>query len=69
MRSMVLYLHMHQPWRAQKYSIFDVGQDHNYFDDADWGSGTNNRRIFEKVTPSPLKKTLLLTLYNNKTLS
>ena len=50
MRSIVLYLHMHQPYRVKHYSIFAVGHDHDYWTDKDWYAGTNNERIFKKVT-------------------
>ena len=49
MRSIVLYLHMHQPYRVKHYSIFAVGHDHDYWTDKDWYAGTNNERIFKKV--------------------
>lgn len=49
MRSIVLYLHMHQPWRLKHYSIFSVSHDHDYWDEKDWYAGTNNERIFKKV--------------------
>lgn len=49
MRSIVLYLHMHQPYRLKQYSIFSVGHDHDYWNDKDWYAGTNNERIFKKV--------------------
>jgi len=49
MRSIVLYLHMHQPYRLKHYSIFSVGHDHDYWTEKDWYAGTNNERIFKKV--------------------
>lgn len=49
MRSIVLYLHMHQPWRLKHYSIFSVDHDHDYWTEKDWYAGTNNERIFKKV--------------------
>ncbi len=49
MRSIVLYMHMHQPYRVKHYNIFSVGHDHDYFTEKDWYAGTNNQRIFEKV--------------------
>ena len=36
MRAICLYLHMHQPWRYERYSIFDVAHDHNYWDEIDY---------------------------------
>ena len=50
MNSIVLYLHMHQPLRLKHYSIFSVGQSHDYWTEKDWYAGTNNERIFKKVT-------------------
>ncbi len=50
MKSIVLYLHMHQPYRVKHYSIFSVDHDHDYWTDKDWYAGSNNERIFKKVT-------------------
>lgn len=49
MKSIVLYLHMHQPYRVKHYSIFSVDHDHDYWIDKDWYTGTNNERVFKKV--------------------
>ena len=49
MSSIVLYLHMHQPYRVKHYNIFAVGHDHDYWTDKDWYAGTNNERVFKKV--------------------
>lgn len=49
MKSIVLYLHMHQPYRVKHYSIFSVDHDHDYWIDKDWYSGANNERVFKKV--------------------
>ena len=49
MKSIVLYLHMHQPYRVKYYSIFSVDHDHDYWTDKDWYTGSNNERIFKKV--------------------
>jgi len=48
-RGITLYLHVHQPWRVRKYSIFDTSLSHDYFDDPDMHSGQNNEQIFRKV--------------------
>ena len=47
-RGVVVYLHVHQPWRIKNYSIFDTATDHQYFND---GSETdrNNQKILRKV--------------------
>lgn len=47
-KSIVLYLHVHQPFRVRKYSVFEIGHDHNYFD-SDYQDPTNNERIVHKV--------------------
>jgi alpha-amylase len=41
---------MHQPYRVKHYSIFSVDHDHDYWTDKDWYAGSNNERIFKKVT-------------------
>ncbi|MBQ3468287.1 glycoside hydrolase family 57 protein [Candidatus Saccharibacteria bacterium] len=40
---------MHQPWRFERYSIFDISHDHNYWDEIDYYDKQNNERIFRKV--------------------
>lgn len=47
-RAIVLYLHVHQPYRVRHYSIFDAGVSHDYFD-ASYEDGTSNERIIHKV--------------------
>lgn len=47
-KSLVLYLHVHQPWRVRDYSIFDTAQRHEYFND-DSATDRNNGKVFEKV--------------------
>jgi alpha-amylase len=47
-KAVVLYLHVHQPYRVRHYTIFDTGQQHNYFDTA-YEDRTNNERILKKV--------------------
>lgn len=48
MKSIVLYLHVHQPYRIKHYTVFDSGVDHNYFD-ADYANQASNERILHKV--------------------
>lgn len=48
-RGIVLYLHVHQPLRVRKYSIFDTAEHHNYFDESDTTSDRNNERVLRKV--------------------
>lgn len=47
-RAIVLYLHVHQPYRVRPYTVFDIASDHNYFD-ADFNDRTSNQRILQKV--------------------
>jgi alpha-amylase len=47
-KAIVLYLHVHQPYRVRHYSIFDIATNHNYFT-ADYHDRTNNERIVHKV--------------------
>ncbi len=47
-KAIVLYLHVHQPYRVRHYSIFDAGVNHDYFD-AKYDEDTSNERIIHKV--------------------
>lgn len=64
--SIVLYLHVHQPWRVQPYTVFDTGVAHEYFTGADADARTNNEAIFQKVARKSYwpMTTLLLELLN-----
>ena len=59
MRAICLYLHIHQPVRYRQYSIFDVGNVSNYYDD-DYNGRQSNQRIFEKVTEKSYRPMLNL---------
>lgn len=48
-RGIVLYLHVHQPLRVRKYSIFDTAQHHDYFEEPDQSTDRNNERVLRKV--------------------
>ena len=48
MKAIVLYLHVHQPYRVRHYTIFDAGVDHRYFN-APYDDPTSNERIIHKV--------------------
>jgi alpha-amylase len=48
MKAIVLYLHVHQPYRIRHYSIFDSGVNHDYFDAA-YDDQESNERILHKV--------------------
>ena len=63
MRAICLYLHIHQPIRYREYSIFDVGNNSNYFND-DYNSRQNNERIFKKVAKKSYYPMLRLLLKN-----
>ena len=47
-KAIVLYLHVHQPYRVRHYTVFDSGVNHNYFDAAP-GERENNEDILKKV--------------------
>lgn len=47
-KSIVLYLHVHQPFRVRHYSVFDSGLRSDYFD-AEYHDRTSNERIMHKV--------------------
>ena len=47
-RGIVLYLHVHQPWRVRNYDIFDVASKHNYFSESA-SPDQDNELIFHKV--------------------
>jgi alpha-amylase len=47
-KAIVLYLHVHQPYRIKQYTIFDAGIDHDYFNPP-YDDRTNNQQILHKV--------------------
>jgi alpha-amylase len=47
-RDLVLYLHVHQPYRIKPYSVFAIGHDHDYFNRVD-DTDLNNERVFHRV--------------------
>ena len=64
MPSICIYFQVHQPLRIKKYKIFDVGNDHNYFNDQS-ESNLNNNRILAKVAEKsylPTNKLILKLL-------
>ena len=65
MLSVCLYFHVHQPYRIKRYRIFDVGHDHNYFNDSG-ESNLNNKRVLAKVVRKSYLPTndILLHLLN-----
>ncbi|MBW6440592.1 glycoside hydrolase family 57 protein [Patescibacteria group bacterium] len=48
MPSICFYFQVHQPHRIKKYSVFDIGNDHNYFEDANLKE-KGNKAVMEKV--------------------
>jgi alpha-amylase len=47
-KAIVLYLHVHQPYRVRHYTVFDTGASHDYFD-APYDHRTSNEQIIHKV--------------------
>ncbi|HEV2403478.1 MAG TPA: glycoside hydrolase family 57 protein [Candidatus Saccharimonadales bacterium] len=48
-KSIVLYLHVHQPYRVRPYTVFDIGVNHDYFSDSTPNALTNNAFIIRKI--------------------
>ncbi|MFZ1812442.1 MAG: glycoside hydrolase family 57 protein [Candidatus Saccharimonadales bacterium] len=48
-KSVVLYLHVHQPYRISPYSIFKAGYEHDYFSDERAKDSARNQTILKKV--------------------
>lgn len=48
MPSVCIYFQVHQPMRIKRYRVFDVGQNHNYFDDQS-ETNLNNKKVLDKV--------------------
>ena len=66
-KSIVLYLHVHQPYRIRHYTVFDAGNRHDYFD-AKFDEPTSNERILKKVAEKsylPTNRRLLKLLEDN----
>ena len=66
-KAIVLYLHAHQPYRIKHYTIFDISEDHHYFNDES-EKQTNNQKIIEKVAHKsylPTNKRLIKMLNEN----
>jgi alpha-amylase len=61
MPSVCFYFQVHQPYRTKKYRVFDVGHDHEYFNDKS-DRDINNEKILHKVATKcylPMNRTLL----------
>lgn len=66
-RAIVLYMHVHQPYRVGPYTIFDAGRRHDYFEAAA-GSRENNADIVRKVAQKsyiPTNETLMRMIETN----
>jgi alpha-amylase len=66
-KAIVLYLHVHQPFRIRHYTVFDAGSNHNYFDAA-YEDRTSNEQIAHKVAQKsylPTNARLLQMLRDN----
>lgn len=48
MPAVCLYFHVHQPLRIKNYRVFDVGNDHDYFNDTS-DTRLNNQKVLNKV--------------------
>jgi alpha-amylase len=48
MKSICLYLHVHQPYRVKNYTIFDIGKTASYFEENP-SLHSSNEHIFNKV--------------------
>jgi alpha-amylase len=67
MKAIVLYLHVHQPFRIRHYTVFDSGVSHDYFN-ASYDSPESNERILKKVAEKsylPTNARLLQILHEN----
>lgn len=65
-RSIVFYVHLHQPKRIRPYTVFDTAADHNYFNNLRPDSLADNQQIFRKVAEKsylPTTKMLLEMLH------
>jgi alpha-amylase len=64
MPAVCLYFQVHQPFRVKKYGLFQIGSDHDYFNET-FESNLNNFKILKKVSQKcylPANKILLNSL-------
>jgi len=47
-KAIVMYLHVHQPYRIRHYTVFDAALNHDYFN-AEYNDDASNERILKKV--------------------
>ncbi len=64
MPSICFYFQVHQPYRIKKYSVFNIGEDHDYFTSHE--DRLSNEKIFKKVAEKSYLPTnrLILELLN-----
>lgn len=61
-RDIMLYLHVHQPHRLGRYTVFDTGSRHDYFEAPNHDQKVSNRAILDKVAEKsylPMNRLLL----------
>lgn len=61
-RDIMLYLHVHQPHRVGRYTVFDTGARHDYFETHGDEQHMSNRAILDKVAEKsylPMNRLLL----------
>lgn len=66
-KAIVLYLHVHQPYRIRHYTVFDTAVKHDYFEAA-YEDQESNQRILQKVAEKsylPTNARLLQLLNDN----
>lgn len=66
-QAVVLYMHVHQPYRIRHYTVFDSGVKHDYFS-ASYEDRASNERILKKVAEKsylPTNARLLHLLRSN----
>src|SRR5262245_54412274 len=64
-RAIILYLHVHQPYRLRHYTIYDAGINHQYYDSSE--GNTDNSAILRKVAEKsyiPTNQKLLQMLHD-----
>jgi alpha-amylase len=61
MASVCLYFQVHQPDRLDEYSVFDIGEEENYFANRD-DTQTNNEKLLRKVSEQCYRPTNKLLL-------
>lgn len=49
MKSIALYLQVHQPYRVRPYTVFETGESHDYFNSQAHEADINNQFVFNKV--------------------